>query len=406
MARTANRSSSRRRSSAPVRDRAQETSDIQEALAQLLRVGPDAGWVVSCYQKLEPGDRAGKKYRIKLKNRLRRASERLAVLGFSHAERAAVGDALARVERFFDQSTNLSGGRGVAVFVAEDLFLVVKLPYVLRSRILVDRTAVVSELVALTEAGTRMLVAVADRRSARLFAVDVNGVSELTGLVSPEATRGRRFHPASDRQGAGEYRFHTRIREEKQRHLATVADAAARAWRTGGFDGVVVGGVGVDAAALVPHLSSELQGRLLGVIRLAPKQATPAGIRDAALELLADAADAAGAEAVGEIAGLKGSGWATDGIEPTLAALANGQVRTLVVDHDAEVPGYRFPKSGRLATSPSGTRGDGEAEPVADLLDDAMEEALRQRARVAVVVGPMAGRIDRMAGVLRFRMAK
>jgi hypothetical protein len=46
--------------------------------------------VVSCYQKLEPGDRAGEKYRIKLKNRLRRAAERLDILGFSHADREAV----------------------------------------------------------------------------------------------------------------------------------------------------------------------------------------------------------------------------------------------------------------------------------------------------------------------------
>ncbi len=406
MARTANRSSSSRSATKAARAGGTETVGIQEALARLLRIDPSAGWIVSCYQKLEPGDRAGKKYRIKLKNRLRRAEERLDVLGFSHDEREAIGDALGRVERFFEQSTNLAGGRGVAVFAAEDMFLVVKLPYVLRSRILVDRSAVVSELVALTENGTRMLVGVADRRSARLFAVDVNGVEELDGLVAPDATRGRRFHPVSDRPGMGEYRFHTRIREEKQRHLAAVAEAAGRAFRAGAFDGVVVGGVGVDAGALVPHLSSELQGKMIGVLRLAPKQATPAGIREAAMELLAEAAEAGAAEAVGEVAGLTGSGWATDGVDATLKALANGQVRTLVVDHDAEVPGYRFPKSGRLSTSASGTRGEGEPEPVGDLLDDAIEEALRQRARVAVVVGPMSGRFDRLAGVLRFRLSK
>jgi peptide subunit release factor 1 (eRF1) len=119
--------------------------------------------------------------------------------------------------------------------------------------------------------------------------------------------------------------------------------------------------------------------------------------------MLSEAAAAAAAEAVGEAAALIESGWATDGVEPTLRALSRGQVRTLLVDNDAVVRGYRLAGSGRLTTVPSGARGEGEALPVADLLDDAIEEALRQRARVLVVSGSLAGRMDRLAGLLRFR---
>ncbi len=77
-----------------------------------------------------------------------------------------------------------------------------------------------------------------------------------------------------------------------------------------------------------------------------------------------------------------------------------------MVDHDAVIPGYRMSASGRLATTPAGTRAEGEPVPVADLLDDAIEEALRQRARVLVVRGPMARRIGRLAGLLRFRATR
>jgi peptide chain release factor subunit 1 len=382
------------------------TSDVPAALAELLAWDAD-GWIVSCYQKLEPGDRAGEKYRIKLKNRLRLAGERLGILGFAHSEREAIADALARIEDFFGHPGNLEAARGLAVFVGSRLFLVVRLPYVLRSRVLVDRTPVVSELVALTEAGTSLLVAVADRRSARLFAVGLDGVEELEGVVAPGSTRESRFHGArGSAPGVGEYRFHNRIREEKHRHLAGAAEAVSRAFRQRAFDGLVVGGIGADDAALLPHLDSGVRDKVIGVLRLAPRNVSASEIRERALALLAEAADTAAAEAVGEVAGLRTGGWATDGVEPTLRALARGQVRTLLVDNDVVLPGYRLQSSGRLTTVPGGPRGEGEPLPVADVLDDAIEEALRQRARVLVVSGALAKRIDRLAALLRFRTGK
>jgi peptide chain release factor subunit 1 len=409
MARTASPSSSR--SPAPPRKAALQAPNdgatLPAVLDELLAVGDSRGWIVSCYQKLEPGDRAGEKYRIKLKNRLRRAAERLSILGFTHGDREAVAQDLDRIEAFFQHPANLSGGRGIAVFAARGLFRVVQLPYVLKSRVMVDRTPVVGELVALVEAGTRLLAVAADRRSARFFDVGLDGVAELDGLAAPAATRGARFHPERGAApGVGEYRFHNRIREERHRHLAHVADVVAAHLRARPFDGLVVGGIGVDASALLPHLSQPLRSKVLGVLRLAPRRVSAAEIRDRALELLADGAQRAAAEAVAELESLRGSGWVTESVEPTLRALSRGQVRTLVVDADALVTGYRCSASGRLTESPAAARAEGEPLPIADLLDDAIEEALRQRARVAVVHGEPARRFDRLAAVLRFRAGK
>jgi peptide chain release factor subunit 1 len=377
---------------------------LNSALAELLALDSRAGWVVSCYQKLEPGDRAGDKYRIKLKNRLRGAAERLEVLGFAHRDRQAVTEALERVERFFRNHSNLAGGRGVAVFAAKGYFRAVRLPYVLRSRVMVDRTPVVSELVALAEAGTRLLVVIADRRSARFFDVSLDAVKELEGLAAPDATRPSRFHGTRETPpGFGEYRFHNRIREEKHRHLARISEEIATRFRATPYEHLVVGGIGVDAGALLPHLGGELRDRVLGTLRLAPRRASAAHIRERALELLAEAAQASAADAVGELIALRETGWAVDGVEPTLRCLARGQVRTLVVDADGTIPGFRCSQSGRLTEAISTSRGEGEPIPVADLLDEAVEDTLRQRARVAVVSGHSARHFDRLAGILRFR---
>jgi peptide chain release factor subunit 1 len=376
-------------------------------LAELLALGDSRGWVVSCYQKLEPADRAGEKYRIKLKNRLRRAAERLEILGFSRADREAVVLELDRIEAFFRDPANLAGGRGIAIFAARGFFRAAALPYVLKSRVMVDRTPVVGELVALTEAGSRLLAAVADRKSARFFDVGLEGVVELDGIAALDATRPRRFHPERGASpGVGEYRFHNRIREERHRHLAFVADAAAAHLRSRPFDGLVIGGIGVDANALLPHLSPALRSRVLGVLRLAPRTATAAEIRDRAMELLAEAALRTSVEAVAELVSLRGTGWSVEPVEPALRALARGQVRTLIVDGDAAVPGFRCSGSGRLTELPSSGRGEGETLPIADLLDDAIEDALRQRARIAVVHGDEARRFDRLAAILRFRTSR
>jgi len=399
MARTASRSSS-------------ERGGVAAVLRELLALGDRAGWVITCYQKLEPADRLSDKYRIKLKNRLRGAAERLDVLGYAHAEREGIRAGLARVEEFFSHPSNLEGSRGMAVFVAPKLFKVVPLPYVLRSRVLVDRTAVVGELVALTEEGTRLLAVVTDRRSARFFDVGLLGATELEGLAAPESSRGARFHgtvaarPGPGFGGAGEYRFQNRMRDEKDRHLARVAEAATARLRSGAFDGLVIGGIGVAPDALAAHLHPSARERVTGVLQLAPKKVTPAEIRDRAMALLADRAQSHAEAAVEEFRRLLPNRWAVDGVEPTLRALSRGQVRTLLVDHEARVPGFRFAATGRLSESVSAFRGEGEALPIADLLDDAVEDALRQRAHVAVVHGAPARRFDRLAAVLRFQLAK
>jgi len=403
VARTANPSASKR------------AGDVAGALAELLALGDKAGWVVTCYQKLEPGDRAGEKYRIKLKNRLRAAADRLDVLGYSHAEKEAIQDALQKIEEFFRSPSNLMGARGVALFAAPRLFRVVRLPYVLRSRVIVDRTAVVGELVALTEEGTRILAVVADRRSARFFDVGLFGATELDGVAAPESSRGGRFHAAQragprlggghSAPGSGEYRFQNRIREEKERHLARVAESAQARLRSG-YDFLVVGGIGVEADALVAHLHPSVRDRFVGALQLAPKKVTPAEIQVRAMELVADHAQRSAEAAVEEFRERLPARWAVDGVESTLGALARGQVRTLLVDHDARVPGYRCGTSGRLSESLALCRGEGEPVPIADLLDDAIEDALRQRANVAVVRGAPARRFDRLAAILRFQMAR
>jgi peptide subunit release factor 1 (eRF1) len=79
-------------------------------------------------------------------------------------------------------------------------------------------------------------------------------------------------------------------------------------------------------------------------------------------------------------------------------------VRTLLVHADASEPGFRCATSGRLARTERECREEGDPVPVLDIVDDAIEEALRQDVDVNVVYDLDArNAVDGLAGLLRFR---
>jgi peptide chain release factor subunit 1 len=377
-----------------------DSTDVAGTIQRLTAIRPGPHWVVSCYLKLEPRDKTAAKYRIKIKNRVRQAEQWLAAQDSSREEGEAASEDLARVVDYFAQPLRLPAARGVAVFASSGLglFEVLPLPHVHRSRLAVDRTPLVRELVAQEEEFGRIAVVTADRTSARFFLVTAYGVEELPGMTGSAAPR------AGTSAGWGEHNYNMRIRQDKQRHLAGIAEHLFALHGRVRLDGIVLGGVGNEGAALVPHLHTYLHDLVLGSARLHPKDVTPTEAREAAIALRAQRErewERAHVEALMENAG---RGWAVRGIEPTLRALSAGQVRVLLADGEASVTGFRCGDSGRLSLTAAQCRGEGSAVPVIDLVDDAIEEALRQRAQVDVVYDAKARpKIDRLGALLRFR---
>ena len=349
--------------------------DLSASVAALAAIEPGPQWVVSCYLKLEPRDKTRGKYLIKMKNRVRETVTALATRPLERADREAIALDLGRVLEYFEDPGHLPSTRGIAVFASRGLglFDALALPHVHRSRLSVDHVPLVRELVALEEEFGTILVAVCDRTAARFFEVTAFACVELTALAGIDASRGSRFHAVS---GAGEHNYHMRIRTEKQRLYAHVADRIFQIHSQRPLAGLVVAGVGVDAGAVVPHLHTYLHDLVLGVVKLNPKQATAAEVREAALALREErerAWERAHADAVKD--GVA-TGWALNGVAATLKALGRGQVRTLLADGQDPDP----------------------------RIDDAIEEALRQRAQVDVVYDDKARRVvDGLAALLRFR---
>lgn len=359
--------------------------DLRASVAELAVIQPGAHWVVSCYLKLEPRDKTRGKYLIKMKNRVRETVKELAKQPVERGDREAIAADLGRVLEYFEDPGHLPSTRALAIFASQGLrlFEALALPHVHRSRLGVDRVPLVRELVALEEEFGTILVAVCDRTAARFFEVTAFACVELTSLAGVDASRGGKFHGSRQVMGhgalsgsSGERNYHMRIRTEKQRLYAHVADHIFQIHRQRPLTGLVVAGVGVDAGAVVPHLHTYLHDLVLGVVKLNPKQVSPAEVREAALALREErerAWERAHADAVKDGVG---TGWAVNGIDATLKTLTRGQVRTLLAD--GQDPDAR--------------------------IDDAVEEALRQRAQVDVLYDDKARRaVDGLAALLRFR---
>ncbi|HEU4699918.1 MAG TPA: hypothetical protein VFS40_12110 [Gemmatimonadales bacterium] len=376
----------------------------EQVLERLAELRPYTHPVVTCYLKLEPRDRSRNKYLTKLKNRVKAVEEVLPRLGFSREEQEAARRDLDRIVDFLRTPGNLPPARGVAVFASEGegLFEVIGLPEVYRSRLAVDRNPLIRELAAIEEEFGRYYTVLLDRTSARFFEVTAHGAVELEGITSP-ATRGSKFHRDKESQ-TSEYSFNSRIREEKQRHFDQVARELFTLDRRSPAHGIVIAGSGPEPKGLEPFLHPYLAERVIGTAKLTAKAASPAQVHEATLDVRERAARERERRDVAEVMNAAGTGWGVNGVEPTLKALARGQVRVLLVQPDASGPGFRCGDTGRLSLTERGCRLEGDPIPVVDVIDEAMEDALRQGVDVNVVYDEeSAASVDGLAALFRFR---
>jgi len=381
------------------------TGSTAAQLARLNLVRPGKHRVVSCYLKVEPRDRARGKYLIKVKNRIRDLEQVLPSLGLDRGTAEAVRADLARVLEFLKQPGNLPSTQGLALFACGPLKLweLVPLPSVHRSRMAVDRTPLVRELASAEDEFGRILTAVLDRTAARFFHVTAFGAREVGGLTA-SATRGGRYHGDQNGPGWGEQSYHNRIREERQRHLEAAALQLQALDRKEPVNGIVLAGIGTDAGVLQPFLHPYLLDRVMGSVRLNVQSVTPAEVLAATLAVRHQWERTSELLLTHELEEGLGTGWAVDGVHETLKALGRGQVRTLLVDPDVADSGFRAMSSGRLAIMEADLRGEADVVPVIDVVDDAIEEALRQRVNVDVVYEPAAKKaVHGLAALLRFR---
>ncbi len=261
------------------------TPAIGPLIDRLAAIAPGTHHIVSCYVRLNPRERTRQQYLTEIRSRIHTLGKDPMMATLEDEARAAVERDLTRVWGYLERPAQLPHARGLAVFACEALELLeaIPLPRVLRTRLILDDTPWIAELVALRDEMAPIVVTVIDRAHLRFFEATPLAVTELPGLAAP-ARRGGRFH--SDRGDApswGERAYHHRLAEERHRRYAAVAERLEEQVRGRPVRGIVLAGPADHTAALARFLPGRLPDLLLGTVKLNPTAVEPAQVQAAVL---------------------------------------------------------------------------------------------------------------------------
>ncbi|TML64119.1 MAG: hypothetical protein E6G17_03540 [Actinobacteria bacterium] len=326
-----------------------------------------------------------KEYELRLDALVRHAQER----GNGGNGVAPAGD-LARVEQRVKQGVDRSHTRGLAIFscAAHGLWEVLELPVPVRNQLVVNQVPYVRQLEVILAEHERICVLLADRQRARMLVVEL-GQPVDRSEVFDELPR------HEDDTGDWE-RDHVRDHAAAvvQRHLRRTAAMAFTAFQRHGFAHLVVAAADEIAPTLEAELHDYLRQRIVARLVL-PVSSTEAVILDA-VQPVEIQIERAREEAL--------SGKGVAGLPGVLGALVERRVETLLVSDGYDAPGWRCGTCGNLGVRGRACPACGaRMEQLDDVVEEAVEEALKQSCRVVVCVGNADLDVQgRIAALLRF----
>jgi len=353
--------------------------------------------VLSVYLNLAPARQLRRSYRTAFNDLVKRLEEQL-----DAERRTALQEEVARVWQYLDAEP--PRGQGLALFscAPRDFWQAYHLPVPVADDLRFGATPYVRPLLDVLDEYERFVVALVDKEKARLFSVFMGEIEEERELF--DVVPGRH-----DQGGWSQANYQRHHEMHVHWHLKRAAEALAALFRRHPFDRLVLAGPEEATSELRRLLPRPLRAKVAGTIP-AELFAGEAEILRRTLEIERELEREAEERIVDELEELNAAGGrATCGVDATLDAIWQGEVRRLVVAEGTQLAGTECPQCGRLARAGYGA----EARPGAHcplcnstlvLLDDVVERAaervLDEKGTVEVVHGAAAHRLSQHCGGL------
>jgi peptide subunit release factor 1 (eRF1) len=368
-----------------------------ETIEELARIDASPEKVFSVYLDLEPQRRLRRAWAIALEDLVRDSSKDL-----DKDERRRLTQESERVTEWIDETQ--VPGRGVAVFTCSPRNLWE--PYVLPDRVgdiaAWQRMPHLEPLLAIVDRHERFVVAVVDKRRARLFEVFM-GQIELREEFEDDVPG------KTDVGGPAQARIQRHHEDHVRRHLDRIITALEDLDERDQFKRLVIAGPEEATSALCDRLTKPLARRVAAVARF-ETTARPAEVLEMTLDVegrIRRESEIGLVEEVIERSVVHGLG--VCGTAPTVDAVGLGEVATLVLADAVPGPGSRCPVCGWLGW---GTLAicpvcGAALDPVADIADLLTRRALDGGGQVEVVHGEAGDRLsaacEGAGAILRFR---
>ncbi len=353
-------------------------------LRRLADLRPDHGRVLSVFLNLDPSEFAtGAARATAITSVINEASHRVEEAeGLEHDEHQALRADVERVKDVLESGDIAAGGvQGLAVYACgpADLLEIVSLAHPIESRAIVNHSPYVEPLVMQGES-ERVCILLANRRTARVLIGSATGFDDL-GRIDDDVKN------QHSQGGWSQARYERSVEEDKRDHLEHVARELFRYFKRRPFDRLLVGTPPELTSEMEGHLHPYLVEKLAGRLSIDVENSSTEEVREVAAPVIDEDQRAREREVLDRFAQEIGRGGrATAGLQPTLEALNEFKVESLLLEEGFRSSGLVEVQTGML-TADSGTVPveDPQLEAQPDIVESAIEKAMEQSAEVRVI---------------------
>jgi peptide chain release factor subunit 1 len=368
----------------------------QARLRALSAVHPQQGRVLSVFLNLDPTQFATPAARSSaITSVMTAAAHKVEESdGLTHDERMALRDDVERVrDVLLNGDVAQNGTRAVAIYACgpEDLLEVIRLRRPVENKVVLDRTPCVEPLV-MQGTDERWMVLLSNRRAARIFFGPGDALEETDRFVDD-------VHQQHQQGGWSQQRYERSVDKEVSDHLQNAADLAFDVYKQHGADRVLIGAPDELLTEFKSKLHPYLTERIAGKVSVDIENASLDDVCAAAQTEITSHIMRCEREALDRLQqGVGTGGRGAAGIAEVLEALNQARVETLLISENFHASGRVDFQAGLLLPEGADT-----GEPVADILEPAIEKAIEQSANAMVVrhhtdLEPLGG----IGAVLRF----
>lgn len=348
--------------------------------------------VLSIYLNTDPTEGNADAYRLRLRNMLREIN---------------LADDLLAVERYFSTEYDWSG-RGVVIFscAPQSFFRAYPLAIPVRNLIHVGNRPNLHPLETMLDCYGGYGVVLVDKQGARLFSFHLGELHEQEGVVGEEVRRSKTGTASSmqaARSGGG-----TSLHKSEgviDRNMKETVAFAVNFLESHHIRRVLIGGTDENVNYFRSLLPKAWQTLVMNTFPM-NMNASHAEVLEKVLEMGVQADGHRQKHLVKElIDGAGGTNRAVMGIEPTLQAVNDGRVTTLVMTEGFNHPAYQCVQCGRMTILPHQTCSmcGGAYHELPNLIDPAVSMVMRAGGNVEIVrPDPTASMTDNFGAFLRY----
>jgi peptide subunit release factor 1 (eRF1) len=365
--------------------------DLQSAITRLRGMSTDHN-VLSCYLDTSPVRAIGHAYLTVYRDGVRSIHDHLVGV-----EPGALERAITQVEHYLTEDFR-PHARGLGVFCDTDLrtLVAVALPVApLLEHVAWGKCAEIAPLEIMLNDRERIAVALFDTERTRLFTVFLGAIEHQEAFedyVPGKQATGGWF-------GLQQTSLERHREDHLRRHACRTVQALIELLRSYSFDRLLIGGPDEALAVLRHELPRPLQARLAGTLNL-ELIASDATVLEATLQAARAIEQFDEQVRVDELLEVATTPHVALGVTDTLEALAAGRVHLLILTDSFAQPGGRCSACGRLVNNaescPTCTT---PAQPLENLREALVRQALDHGARIETVSGNAAGRLGEHGGI-------